>query len=70
MSDTELVVVKTFLNRTDAELAKGALHANGIEAIVRADDVGGTRPAFWMSGVQLLVRSEDVESANLVLRSS
>jgi hypothetical protein len=70
MSDVELVVVKTFLNRTDAELARGALQANGIEAIVRADDVGGTRPAFWMSGVQLLVRAEDLETANVVLRSS
>jgi hypothetical protein len=70
MSDVELVVVKTFLNRIDADLAKGALEANGIEASVRADDLGGTRPAFWMGGVQLVVRADDVEAANAVLRGS
>jgi Putative prokaryotic signal transducing protein len=70
MSDTELVVVRTFLNRIEAELAKGALQASGIESIIRADDVGGTRPAFWMSGVPLLVRAEDLEAATQVLGSS
>jgi putative signal transducing protein len=67
MNDMQLVIVKTFLNRIEAELAKGALEANGIEAIVRADDVGGTRPSFWVSGVDLLVRADDIEMARGVL---
>ena len=67
MSDMELVVIKTFLNRMDAELAKGALDANGIEALIRADDAGGTRPSLWTGGVELLVRADDVETASIVL---
>jgi hypothetical protein len=70
MSDMELVVIKTFLNRMDAELAKGALDANGIEALIRADDAGGTRPSLWTGGVELLVRADDVETASIVLGAS
>ena len=70
MSDMELVVIKTFLNRIEADLAKGALEANGIEAIIRADDAGGTRPSLWTGGIELLVRAEDVEAASVVLGPS
>ena len=67
MSDAELVVVKTFLNRVDADLAKGALEAAGIDALVRADDAGGTRPGLWMGGVALLVREADANEARRLL---
>ena len=64
---TGLIAVKTFLSRIDADLAKGALEAAGIDAIVRADDAGGTRPGLWMGGVALLVRTEDQENARKIL---
>jgi hypothetical protein len=67
MTETELVVVKTYLNRIEADLAKGTLDAAGIDALVRADDVGGMRPHFWMSGIALLVRAEDRDRAAKVL---
>ena len=67
MSDSELVVVGTFLNKIDADLAKDALEAADIESIVLADDAGGMRPHLWMSGVRLLVRAEDAEQARVVL---
>lgn len=68
MSDTPLVVIRTFLNRIDAELAKGALEAAEIDAMVAADDAGGLRPSFWvLRGVRLLVREEDIERAEEVL---
>jgi Putative prokaryotic signal transducing protein len=67
MSDLELVVVKTFLTRIDADLAKGALESAGIEAIVRPDDAGGVRPNLWMGGVGLLVRVEDLNDARQIL---
>ena len=67
MSDAELVVVTTFLNRVDADLAQGALRAHGIESMVSADDAGGVRPSLWMSGVRLLVRAEDAARAKAVL---
>lgn len=62
-----LVVVRTFLNPIDAELAQGALEAAGIDALVNADDAEGNQPALWMGGVRLLVREEDAEEAGKVL---
>ena len=62
-----LVVVRTFLNRIDAELAQGALEASGIDAMVAADDAEGNQPQLWMGGVRLLVREEDAEDAGKVL---
>jgi len=67
MSDSELVVLKTFLTRIDADLAKAALESAGIEAVVGADDVGGTKPSLWMGGVTLLVRAEDQHDARKIL---
>jgi hypothetical protein len=67
MNDAELVVVATFLNRIDAELAQGALEAADIKAIVSADDAGGLRPGLWLGGVRLLVRAEDAEEAGAIL---
>jgi len=62
-----LVVVRTFLNRIDADLAQGALESAGIDAMVAADDAGGNRPGLWMGGVRLLVREEDAQEAGKVL---
>jgi hypothetical protein len=64
----ELVAVRTFLNHIDADLAKGALAAAGIESVVSADDAGGTRPHLWMGGgVRLLVRDNDLKEADAIL---
>ena len=70
MNDAELVVVGTFLNKIDAEMAHSALQAADIESLVSADDAGGLRPTLWMSGVRLLVRSEDAERAREILDPS
>jgi len=70
MSDAELVVVGTFLNQIEAELAHGALEAGGIESVISADDAGGLRPHLTMSGVRLLVRAEDAEHAGKILGES
>jgi hypothetical protein len=63
----DLVVIRTFLNAIDAELARGALEAAGIDSMIRADDCGGLRPHLWMGGVEVLVRAEDATSAAEVL---
>jgi Putative prokaryotic signal transducing protein len=70
MSNIELVVVGTFLNKIEAELAQGALEAAEIESMVQSDDAGGMRPHLWMSGVKLLVRADDAERATKVLSQS
>jgi hypothetical protein len=62
--------MRVFLNVYEAEVARGALQAAGIDAWVRSDDAGGVHPGMWTArGVQLLVREEDVERADAVLNS-
>jgi hypothetical protein len=68
MPDDVLVVVRTFSDRVEAELAQGALEAAGIASMVRSDDAGGMRPAMAFSnGAELLVRAEDAGEAGDVL---
>ena len=67
--DYSLVVIRSFGDRFEAELAQSALEAAGIESIVRSDDAGGMRPAMtFANGAQLVVRFEDAERADEVLR--
>ena len=65
-----MVVIRTFLNNVDAELAKSALEAADIVSEIHPDDCGGVRPHLWMGGVQLLVDEADVAQATEVLDSS
>ena len=64
---SHLVTVRTFVNRIEAEIALTALEAAGIEAVLLRDDCGGVRPSLWLSGVDLLVRPEDLGRASEVL---
>ncbi len=71
MTDSELVAVRTFPNRIEAELARSALEAAEIDAMVAADDAGGTQSGLWLArGVRLLVRVEDVTRAEDILGSA
>jgi hypothetical protein len=66
----ELVTLTTFCYRHQAEFYRGVLEGSGIEALVTSDDCGGLRPNFALaSGVQLVVREEDVVRARLLLES-
>ncbi len=68
MSD-DLVVLRTFLNHIEADLAESALEAAGIHCAISADDAGGMRPSLWVGGgVRLLVRQEDVARASEILQ--
>jgi len=68
MAHDALVVVRTFGNRIDADLARGALKAADIDSMVSSDDAGGLRPAMTLTnGVQLIVRAEDADRANEIL---
>ena len=62
-----MTVVRTYLNKMEAELAKGLLSSEDIDAIVQADDCDGMRPSLWLSGVRLLVREEDAAKADTLL---
>ena len=67
MMNPELVLIRTYLNHFDAELARTALEAGGIDSMIRSDDCGGMRPHLWMGGVELIVRSEDAAAADEIL---
>lgn len=66
---TDLIVVRTFSQRFEAEIAEGLLAAEGIDSLISADDCGGQRPdlSMRMGGVQLIVRQEEFERANQIL---
>ena len=71
MAEPELVVVHTFLNRFEADVAKSALDAAEIDSLVRPDDAGGMEPGLWVgNAIQLLVRAEDAEQAREILNTS
>jgi hypothetical protein len=68
MTDSELVVVRTFSDRIEADLAHSALEAAGIDSMVSGDDAGGVQPGLWTGeGVALLVRDEDATTAREIL---
>lgn len=69
MEQARLVVVKSYGNRAEAELAKGALEDAGVPAMTQADTAGGMREhlAWSGAGFQVLVREQDAIVARDVL---
>jgi len=69
MSETDLVIVHTFGNRQEADVAVSALDAAGISSTVQADTGGGMyRSIAWAGvGFQLLVRRDDAATARAIL---
>jgi len=64
----EAVVLETFSNRIEAEMAAGLLEAEGVEARVMADDAGGAYPMLqFVRGVRLLVARENQARAQEIL---
>lgn len=69
MEHAKLVVIQTFSNRLEAELALSALEGAGIHAMFQADTAGGMREHLASSGAgfKILVREEDATAAHDVL---
>jgi putative signal transducing protein len=69
MREAKLVLVQAFGDQWEADLAKSALEAAGIDAIIQADSLGGNRSdvAFHTGGYKVLVRDEDAAAARDVL---
>lgn len=62
------VVVATFLNEIDAELAQATLAAAGIESFLQYEDTGHMMPVLQQSeGVKILVNPKDLEEAKIIL---
>ena len=64
----DLVIVKIFTSRWEADLAKHILESHGIQTMIKADDEGGMMPSLQMiNGVQVLVRKKDKDKARELL---
>jgi putative signal transducing protein len=61
----DLVTIRTFVNEFEANLAKSALQAAGIDCMISRDDCGGMEPPLSM--VKLVVRADDAGRAVEVL---
>lgn len=68
MSEADLIVIRSFTTEVEADIAKSALQAFGVDCMISRDDCGGQRPHLAFSeGIRLLVRPADAERAEQVL---
>jgi hypothetical protein len=64
----DAIVLETFYNRIEAEIAQGILESEGVEAVIMADDAGGSYPMLqFIRGVKLMVAAEDEGRAKEIL---
>jgi hypothetical protein len=69
-SKRDLATIRTFTSESEANIAKGALEAFGIDCMISRDDCGGQRPHLTIGeGIRLIIRSDDAERAEQVLAS-
>jgi hypothetical protein len=66
MKSDSLVLVKTFGNMTDADLAVAQLRSAGIECSVTNDDCAGMYPS--MGVIQLRVAAANADDARQILK--
>jgi hypothetical protein len=68
--DYETVIVRTYANEAEAELARAVLEGNGISAVVLRDSAGGMLPSMpLISEIRLAVRVQDVDEAREILEA-
>ena len=64
----DLIAIRTFTSESEADVARLALEAFGIDCMFGRDDCGGQRPSLTMSeGIRLVIRSADAHRAEEVL---
>jgi Putative prokaryotic signal transducing protein len=69
--DEEVVLVRSFGDRFEGELARSILEAAGIQGALFADDAGGAQPAMALANpTRLLVHREDLAEARAVLEDA
>ena len=65
------VVFRQFSSRTDAEIVRELLVANGVEGFVVSDDCGSVDPALQFAcGAHLLVDANDLSEAERIVTES
>jgi len=69
--DNTTSVVQMYATRQAAEFGKMVLEGSGVPSFIRGDDAGGMRPFMApVTGVRLVVRTQDMERADDILRES
>ena len=64
----DLVAVRVFATRQDADLALWQLDVNGVKAMVQHNDANGIAPHYGLAdGHRVLVLARDLEHADTVL---
>lgn len=57
--------------KLQAEIMKGMLQANGVEATIQADDEGGMTPSLAeVQGIRLLVPEEQLDTAKKLIQAA
>ncbi|MFA5834052.1 MAG: DUF2007 domain-containing protein [Bacteroidota bacterium] len=70
MDKTRLVIVQTFSNEINAEIAKQKLASNGIESYISKDDEGGMFPSLQQTlSVKLEVLDSNQAKAEKILKT-
>ena len=66
----EFKLLKTFLNPVDANITKGLLESNGIEAFIFDENILSVDPILTtaLGGIRLMVRSSDYEDALSIIK--
>jgi hypothetical protein len=63
------VVLKTFMKRYEADIAKGLLDERGIVNMISDEDVGGFRTGMIIGDtIKLIVNEEDLEKAKETIK--
>jgi hypothetical protein len=63
-SQDDLVVVRTYAFRHEAELGRSMLEANEVDAVISGDDAGGIQPGLGAGDrIRLMVRRSDGDRA-------
>jgi putative signal transducing protein len=65
--EPELVVVRTYNNKLDADVARMTLEAAGIESMLRSEGVSVIQSFPIAKEIELLVTSEDAHDADQIL---
>lgn len=70
MNDEEkLVTIRTYFNQMEAEIEKGKLEANGINAMLSDNQINALTPIFNQAtgGIKLQVLAHEAEQAAAIL---
>ena len=63
------IVLKTYINRYEADIAKGLLDEKGIDNMISDEDVGGFRTGMIIGDtIKLIVNKKDLEKSKEVIK--